>query len=171
MDAALEPVCAITTNVDIYGTLEYQLKDAFYADGEYIISGLSALTINTLGNKASIDPNFSQPSNYTPAAGAYSVAWQNGKTKLNLPSLVPADRDTTIAQLVYKIRRVPAGPGVTPIFERISVPDLGPSVFPGAAISYGLNTQSFNPSAAVVDNECQNIRPRWCGDGVIDSEY
>lgn len=166
----IQNACAVSVDFDIYGNSQYQLKDAFNSDSAYIISSQSKVEINTLGNKASIDPNFSQPSNYAPGAGSFTVAWQNGKTKLNLASLVPADRGTTIAQVLYKIRRVPLGPGVTPNVELIAVPDLGPSVFPGPAVSYGINQNSFNPSAAFEDVECLNIKPRWCGDGIIDND-
>lgn len=166
----IQNACAISVDFDIYGKSQHQLKDTFNSDSTYILSSQSKVEINTLGNKASIDPNFSQPSNYAPGPGSYTVAWQNGKTKLNLPALVPSDRGTTIAQVLYKIRRLPLGPGVAPILELIAVPDLGPSVFPGPAVSYGINKNSFNPSAAYEDVACVNIKPRWCGDGVLDGD-
>lgn len=131
-NTAIQPAssCTVVHNQVIYGNTQYQLKDALNTDGVYFVSNLSTVNINVLGGKASIDPNFSQPSNYTPGPGSYTVAWQNGKTFLNLTSLVPADRDTTIAQVNYKIRRVPLGAGVTPDLDLVSVPDYGPTSFP-----------------------------------------
>ncbi len=170
-NAPLETNCAVAGDLTIYGATETQLQGGFKSDGIYVVSGLSKVFVNVLGDKAIVDPNFSQPTNFTPGAGTYLVAWQNGKTKLNLPVLQPKDRYSVIAQVVYKVRRVPLGDGVLVEAEMISTDYTGDKSMPGKPINHGKKSLKFNTDKAFEDLTCTNILPKWCGDGIIDKEY
>lgn len=94
------------TPVTIYGTGTYHFWDYLNSPGEAIISANSEVSTYIQGGKVSIPNGWVQTSNYVPSAGQYYAVWNNQLTGLNIPALVPSDRDMPVAQVVYRIRRM-----------------------------------------------------------------
>lgn len=169
---------SIQTNCDggtfpplvIYGTDTIHMWDYINAAREGIISSNSEVSVYVQGNKVNIPNGWAQVSNYLPSAGQFYTVWNNQLTGLNLPSLVPADRDTPVAQVVYRIRRMYTGPSNTYNFGG----NYTYANFTGGVpsqTSLGNLNRGFDTSTLHVDNECISILPRWCGDSVVDSGH
>lgn len=167
---APEASCAITRNATFYGLDNYQLWDELSTSKPSLVSGNSEVQVYVRGgNKMSIGNGWTQATNYTPAAGTYLAVWNNSGSSLNLPNLVPSDRNgTPIGQIVYHIRRAPERASGSAMNAAWGSRTLV-SGFPSASTSYGSATRYINPSEVMVENECYNIFPAWCGDGVVDA--
>lgn len=145
----------------IYGTDTVHLWDYLNASGEGLISSNSEVSVYVRGNKANIPNGWVQVSNYMPSAGQFYSIWNNQLAGLNLPSLVPADRDTPVAQVVYRVRRMYTGENNTYNFNG----NYTYANFTGGIpvqTSLGAVSKSFDLSTVHVDNECISIVPRWC---------
>ncbi|MGP1681538.1 MAG: hypothetical protein ACTS8S_04335 [Giesbergeria sp.] len=167
-------LCTKVVDLPIYGENQHQLYDYLFAeDGEYFISNLSSVAIYNNNEKVLIKGNFSQPSNYVPGRGSYIVAWQNGKTTLNLQKLREGDRDQVVAQVRFFIRKVPlAASGVKPEVDLVSVAfEKDNPLNANVSVNHGKNSKFFDSNKAVQSVDCLNILPRWCGDGVIDKSH
>lgn len=103
-----------------------------------------------------------------PTAGQFYTVWNNGLAGLNIPALVPADRDVPVAQIVYRVRRMLTGANNTYNYNG----NYTYANFSGTTpvqTNLGNLNKNFDPSTLFVDNECISILPRWCGDSVLDS--
>ncbi|MDD2916753.1 MAG: hypothetical protein PHH70_02820 [Candidatus Gracilibacteria bacterium] len=152
----------------IYGTDKYHLWDYLNTSREGIISSLSEVSVYTPGGKMNIPNGWVQSSNYMPSSGQYYAVWNNQLSGLNLSSLVPSDRDTPVAQVVYRIRRMFVGANNTYNFGGSYVYSNYTGGTPAQTTLGNLN-KSFDPSTLTTDSECISILPRWCGDGVLDA--
>ncbi|MDP2103644.1 MAG: hypothetical protein Q8K26_01835, partial [Candidatus Gracilibacteria bacterium] len=152
----------------IYGTDTYHLWDYINTTREGIISGNSEVSVYVRNNKANIPNSWVQVSNYMPSAGQFYTVWNNGLAGLNIPALVPADRDVPVAQIVYRVRRMLTGVNNTYNFNGSYIYANFTSATP-VQTSLGNLNKFFDTSTLTVDNECIAILPRWCGDSVLDS--
>ncbi len=120
-------------------------------------------------NKVVIGPNWQQNTNYVAGPGRYSAFWNTSFSQLNLGSLTPADRDQTVAQVVYQVIRFPESTSGTSFATSWYSYDDTAGGFPSNYRSYGDSTRTFDFTAPEYEFECLNLKPRWCGDGVVDT--
>jgi len=152
----------------IYGNDTYHLWDYINTVQEGIIASNSDVSVYINSNKVNIPNGWVQVSNYMPSAGQFYTVWNNQLAGLNIPNLVPADRDTPVAQIVYRIKRMLTGTSNSFNFNGNYIF----SNFTGnnpVQMNLGSLNKNFDPSTVTADNECISILPRWCGDSVLDS--
>jgi len=160
---------SIQTNCDggtfpplvIYGADTYHLWDYINTVKEGIVSSNSEVSVYVQNNKVNIPDGWVQVSNYMPSAGQFYTVWNNQLSGLNIPALVPSDRDTPVAQVVYRVRRMLTGGNNTYNFGG----SYTYANFTGntpTQINLGSLNKNFDPSTLYVDNECMSIIPRWC---------
>lgn len=145
----------------IYGTGTYHLWDYINTSREGIVSGNSEVSVFIQGGKVNIPNGWVQVSNYMPNAGQFYTVWNNQLTGLNLPALVPSDRDTPVAQIVYRMRRMFVGANNTYNFGGAYTYANFTGNTP-LQTSLGNLNKNFDPSTFSTDNECIAIVPRWC---------
>lgn len=169
----LQKNCTTSINFPIYGTDGYHLQDVLNASDRGIVSKTSGVSVYVDEDKVNIPDKWVQATNYIPSSDKYFVIWNNGLSTLNISKLKPSDRDKTVAQVVFRIRRMYDGESNTFKFDSENS-DYIYSKFNDKVpeqIHLGNLKQSFDPSTLTVDIGCLNIKPMWCGDGVIDSNY
>jgi hypothetical protein len=158
-----------TFSTDFYGNFQGSLWDRYDTNSESYVSGNSRVQVYVRGAKINIPNGWVQTTSYAPSAGAYYSFWNNQPTQLNLANLVPADRGTPIAQVTYVTRRAPRSDAGTVVNGNYYTAPFVAGSIP-AVTDRGTLGLRFDTAHVVEDRECQNIYPRWCGDGVRDPE-
>lgn len=151
----------------IYWNDWYHLWDRLNASWEWLISSNSEVSVYINSNKINIPNWWVQVSNYVPSAWPFYAVWNNNLTTLNIPNLVPADRDQPIAQIVYKIRRMYTWSNNTYNYNWNYIYSPFTWAIPIQTNLWNLN-RNFDPSTLTADEECIAIVPRWCWDWVLD---
>lgn len=152
----------------IYWTDWYHLRDLLNASWEWIISSDSTVSVFINSNKLTVPNSWVKASNYVPNAGSFYAIWNNWITTLNIPNLVPADRDQPIWQIVYKVKRMYTWPNNTYSFTWNYIYSPFTWIIPVQTALWNLD-KKFDLSTLKQDEECISILPRWCWDGILDT--
>ncbi|EKE27485.1 MAG: hypothetical protein ACD_3C00199G0001, partial [uncultured bacterium (gcode 4)] len=153
----------------IYWNRWWHIWDRLNTSREGIISSNSEVSVFIDSNKLNVPNWWVQVSNYVPSAGQFYSIWNNNLTTLNLPNLVPSDRDRAIWQVVFKIRRMFVGSNNTYAFNWPYIYSPFTWAVPVQTNLWNLN-KKFDPSTLTADEECMTIVPRWCWDWAVDAQ-
>ena len=132
----------------------------------------SRVYIHNPRNAFQINNTWRQLTSYAPGPGSYTAVWNDTKSFLNIANVTPADRLQPLTQVVFEIYRWRETATGTPLALNWFSYDQPTGGFPANFRSYGSAARNFDFSANAIETEveCLNLRARWCGDGVTDTD-